>query len=78
MGFSVHDLGRTFISLGLILMVVGVILLGLDSLHVNLGHLPGDFNWHGHRWSISFPLATCILVSVLLSALLWVIGRFHH
>jgi hypothetical protein len=72
------DLGRIFISLGFLLVVVGVIIVGLNRLHLPLGRLPGDFNWRGRGWSVSFPLATSILVSVLLSVLLWAITRIRR
>jgi hypothetical protein len=72
------DLGRTFIFLGLLLIVGGAVILGLNRLHLPLGRLPGDFIWRGRGWSVSFPLATSILVSVVLSFLLWAIGRLRR
>jgi hypothetical protein len=72
------DLGRTFIFLGLLLVVVGAVIVGLNRLNLPLGRLPGDFNWRGRGWSVSFPLATSILISVLLTVLLWAIGRFRR
>ena len=72
------DLGRIFIFLGLLLVVVGVVIVGLNRLNLPLGRLPGDFNWRGRGWSVSFPLATSILISVLLSVLLWAIGRLRR
>jgi hypothetical protein len=73
-----HDLGRTFIFLGLLLVLLGAVVLGLGRLHLPLGRLPGDFNWRGRGWSVSFPLATSILVSIVLSLLLWVVGRIRR
>jgi hypothetical protein len=73
-----HDLGRTLIFLGLLFVIVGVVIVGLNRLNLPLGRLPGDFNWRGRGWSVSFPLATSILISVLLSVLLWAIGRFRR
>jgi hypothetical protein len=73
-----HDLGRTFVVLGLLLLGVGVLILGLERLHLPLGRLPGDFNWRGRGWSVSFPLATSIIVSILLTLLLWVVGRLRR
>jgi hypothetical protein len=73
-----HDLGRMFIFLGLLLVVAGVVILGLSRLHLPLGRLPGDFNWRGRGWSVSFPLGTSILVSVVLSLLLWVVSRLRR
>jgi membrane protease YdiL (CAAX protease family) len=72
------DLGRTLVFLGLLLVVVGIVVLGLNRLNLPLGRLPGDFNWRGREWSISFPLATSILISVLLSVLLWSISRLRR
>jgi hypothetical protein len=72
------DLGRSLIFLGLLLVVVGAVILGLNRLNLPLGRLPGDFNWRGRGWSVSFPLATSILISVLLSVILWAIGRLRR
>jgi hypothetical protein len=72
------ELGRTLIFLGIVLAVVGALILGLNRLHLPLGRLPGDFNWRGRGWSVSFPLATSIVVSILLSLLLWVLSRLRH
>jgi ribose/xylose/arabinose/galactoside ABC-type transport system permease subunit len=72
------DLGRILVFLGLLLVVAGVVVLGLNQLHLPLGRLPGDFNWRGRGWSVSFPLATSILISALLSLLFWVIGRLRR
>src|SRR5258708_8219597 len=75
---SMPDLGRTLIFLGLLLVVVGVVILGLNRLNLPLGRLPGDFNWRGRGWSVSFPLATSILISVLLSVLLLALSRLRR
>ena len=72
------ELGRIFIFLGFLLVVVGVLILGLNRLHLPLGRLPGDFNWRGRGWSVSFPLATSLIISVLLSLLLYVLGRIRR
>lgn len=72
------DLGRILIFLGLVLVAAGLCVVGLTRLHLPLGRLPGDFSLRGRGWSVSFPLATCILLSVLLSLLFWVINRFRH
>jgi hypothetical protein len=73
-----QDLARTLIFLGLLLVVAGIVILGLARLHLPLGKLPGDFNWRGRGWSVSFPLATSIVISIVLSLLLWAVGRFRR
>jgi len=72
------DLGRILIFFGLILVVIGVVVLGLNRLNIPLGRLPGDLNWRGQGWSVSFPLVTCILLSVILSLILWVVNHFRR
>jgi len=72
------DLGRLLIYLGRLLVIVGLVVVGLSRLNVPLGRLPGDMSWRGRNWSISFPLATSVLLSVILSLILWAISRFHR
>lgn len=72
------ELGRILIFLGVALVVAGLLILGLTRLNLPLGRLPGDLSWEGKGWSFSFPLATSILLSVLLTLLLWAINRFRH
>lgn len=73
-----NDLGRILILLGGLLLLAGLVVVGLGRLHLPLGHLPGDFNWRGRGWSISFPLATSILLSAILSLILWAVSRFRQ
>jgi hypothetical protein len=71
-------MGRLIIFLGLVLIVVGLIVVVLGRFNVPLGRLPGDMTWRGRGWSFSFPLATSILLSVILSLILWAINRFRR
>jgi Protein of unknown function (DUF2905) len=66
---------RILILLGLGLVVLGLLLAALSRLHLPLGRLPGDFTWRGRNWVVSFPLATSLLLSVLLSLLFWIFSR---
>jgi Protein of unknown function (DUF2905) len=72
------DLGRTLLILGLLLALAGGIILGLNRLNLPLGRLPGDISWRGRGWSVSFPIATSILISVVLSVILWIVGRLRR
>lgn len=71
------DLGRILIFLGIILVIAGAVVMALARMHIPLGRLPGDFTWRGRGWSVSFPIVICILLSVILSLILWLIGRFR-
>jgi hypothetical protein len=72
------DLGRILVFLGLVLLAAGLVVIALTRLHMPLGRLPGDLSWRGRGWSVSFPLATSVLLSVILSLLLWAISRFRR
>jgi hypothetical protein len=74
----VPELGRGLIFFGVLLIVAGALVLGLSRLHLPLGRLPGDFQWRGRNWAVSFPLATSVLISVVLSLLLWILGRVRR
>ena len=68
------DLGRTFIVLGLVLVVVGLALSVLPRVP-GLGHLPGDIHIERENFSFHFPLVTCLVVSVVVSLILNLIFR---
>ena len=72
--FSVN-LGRTLIALGIIILALGLNLTLGEKLPIRLGRLPGDIVIRGRNSVFYFPLATCLLVSVVLSFLLWLFGK---
>lgn len=63
------------IALGLIILVLGVILTLGEKLPIRFGRLPGDIVIRGRNSTFYFPLVTCLLVSALLSFLLWLFNR---
>jgi hypothetical protein len=63
------------ILLGAILIVVGLLFTLGERLPIKLGRLPGDIVIRGKNSVFYFPLVTSILISVVLTALLWLIGR---
>jgi hypothetical protein len=72
------ELGKVLLGLGLLLVVIGAALLIAARFGVPLGRLPGDFAYRGKNVSVFFPLGTSILISVVLSILLYVISRFRR
>jgi hypothetical protein len=72
------DLGRILIFLGLLLVVVGLVVVVMGRFNLPIGRLPGDFSWRGRGWSVSFPLVSSILLSVILSLILWAINHFRR
>ena len=72
------SLGRILLGAGALLLVTGAVVLGLERLGVRPGRLPGDMNWQGSNWRVSFPVATSLLLSLLLTVLLWVVERLRR
>jgi hypothetical protein len=72
------DLGRVLIWLGAVAIVAGLALVLLGRANVPLGRLPGDIVYRGRNSTFYFPLATSILVSIVLSVVMYLIGRFRH
>ena len=68
-------LGRWLIAVGVLLIVAGLLVNFGGRLPIRLGHLPGDISIHGKHSSFYFPITTCILLSVLLSMVLWISRR---
>lgn len=66
-------MARFLIVLGLVILALGLLWPVLTRL--GLGRLPGDIVIQRGNFSFYFPLATCILVSVLLSAVFWLFNR---
>jgi hypothetical protein len=66
------------IVLGGVLLVAGVVLVLLGRTNLPIGRLPGDILYRGKNTTFYFPLATSIVLSVLLSLILYVIGRWRR
>lgn len=73
-----NELGKMLLGLGLLLVVIGSVLLLAGRFGLPLGRLPGDFAYKGKGYSVYFPLGTCILISLVLSTILYLISHFRH
>jgi Protein of unknown function (DUF2905) len=69
------NLGRTLIILGLIVIALGVVISLGERLPIRLGRLPGDIVVRGKHSVFYFPIVTSLLVSVVLSLILWLFNR---
>jgi len=72
------DFGKMLIVLGGVLLVAGVVIVLLGRTNLPIGRLPGDILYRGKNTTFYFPLATSIVLSVLLSLILYVIGRWRR
>jgi len=71
---GVHEIGRMLVVFGLLIALVGVALVLVGRVPW-LGRLPGDVHIQRGNWTFYFPLATSLLLSVVLSLILWLLGR---
>lgn len=71
---GVHEIGRMLVVFGLLIALVGVALLLVGRVPW-LGRLPGDIHIQRGNWTFYFPLATSLVLSVVLTLILWVLGR---
>ena len=70
-----RNVGRLLIILGAVLMVAGLLVSLGERLPVKLGRLPGDIVIRGKNSVFYFPVVTSLLLSLLLTALLWLLRR---
>jgi Protein of unknown function (DUF2905) len=70
--------GKLLIMLGAALLVAGIVLVVVARANLPLGRLPGDIVYRGKNTTFYFPLATSLLVSVLLSLVLYLVGRWRR
>ena len=64
-----QQIGRTLMVFGAVLVAIGAAFY-FGGRILPLGQLPGDFRFGGENWSVHFPLATCAIISILLSLFL--------
>jgi hypothetical protein len=69
-----NEIGRALIYLGIFLIVVGLIFSFGGRLSW-LGHLPGDIYIQRERFTFYFPLTTCILISLIITLVLYLFRR---
>jgi len=67
-------MARLLVTIGLVLVAAGLAWPFLSRL--GLGRLPGDIVNTRDNFSFHFPIVTCILISLILSGIFWLIGRF--
>ena len=72
------DLGKLLLVVGGMIALAGLVFLFAGKFHLPLGRLPGDIVYRGKNSTFYFPLATSILVSVVLSVVMYLVGRFRR
>lgn len=71
------SLGKLLILFGGVMVLLGIIVMLAGRTNLPLGRLPGDIVYRGKHTSFYFPIVTCIVLSVVLSFIMWIIGRLR-
>lgn len=76
MDFGPQQIGKWLIGAGVVIALVGglMVLLG----RIGLFKLPGDLEFGSRNWRFYFPIASCILISIMLTLILWLISYFRR
>jgi len=70
----INDIARMLVVFGLLIAFVGLALMLVGRVPW-LGRLPGDIHIQRGGWTFYFPLATSLLLSLVLTLILWILGR---
>jgi hypothetical protein len=73
-----REIGRALLILGVVLAAIGGFLFFSGRLPTRIGRLPGDVIYHGRHGTFYFPIVTCILLSIAISFILWIIGHIRR
>jgi hypothetical protein len=72
-----REFGRMLMGLGLLIALLGGALFLGGRLPLRLGRLPGDIAISGRRGSFYFPIVTCLVLSVVLTLVMWLVGQIR-
>jgi len=75
---DLREIGRTLLIFGGILVLVGAFFYFAGKLPFRLGKLPGDISYKSEHTAFYFPIVTCLVLSLALSAILWLIKHFRR
>lgn len=75
---ALRELGKTLVIIGIVIAVAGLLLAVGGKLPFRLGRLPGDIAYQGRHGSFYFPVVTCLLLSLALTVLFWIVNYFRR
>ena len=76
MDFSPQQIGKWLIAAGVVIILLGALMMLLGR--VGLFKLPGDLEFGSKNWRIYVPIASCIIISIILTVILWLINYFRR
>ncbi len=72
------EIGKSMIFIGIMIILIGIVLVFSDKLPFNLGKLPGDIVYKKENATFYFPITTSIIISIILSLLFTLFGKFFR
>ena len=76
MDFGPQQIGKWLIAAGILIAVLGMLIMLLGK--VGLFKLPGDLEFGSKSWRIYIPIASCVLISIIMTVILWLIHYFRR
>ena len=70
-----QNFGKLVLITGIIISLIGVIIIFLGK--IGLFKLPGDIEIGGKNWKVFFPIVSCIIISIVLTAIMWIVSYFR-
>ena len=76
MDLGPQQIGKWLIAAGIVIALLGVLVIALGR--IGLFKLPGDLEFGSKNWRIYLPIASCIILSIILTLILWLINYFRR
>jgi hypothetical protein len=73
-----QQLGRLLLSVGAMFVLIGALFYFGPKLPLRLGRLPGDISYRGAHGTFYFPLVSCLVISIVVSLILWLINHLRR
>lgn len=73
--FQPQQIGKLLLIMGVVISVIGLGMILLSK--AELFRLPGDIHLEGKNWKFYFPIVSCLIISVVLTVIMWIIHWFR-
>jgi hypothetical protein len=70
--FEPQQIGKMILITGIVISIIGAVIILLSK--AGLFPLPGDIKLEGKNWNIYFPVVTCIVISIVLTGIMWIVN----
>ena len=70
-----QQFGKYILITGIVVSIIGLIVILLGK--TGIFRLPGDIEFGGKNWKVFFPVVTCLIISIILTVIFWIISFFR-